>query len=336
MTSNGFIFVARLGLFALALAIVNVAPAAETSALRVVATVPLPTVAGRFDHFTCDVTGKRLFIAALGNNTVEVIDVEKHSRLHSIRNLRKPTGVLYLAEAGRVYVANGDDGTFRVFDGKTFAPIARLASVEDADNVRFDAEAQRIYVGFGDGALGVTDQTAAKLFNRIDLPAHPESFQRERTGVRIFVNLPDAMAIAVVDRNRGAVVERWPMEKFQANFPMALDKSKHRLFVGCRRPARLVVFDTNAQGTPIADLEISGDTDDLFFDAKRQRIYVSCGEGFVDVIQCRDGNRFERIERIPTRAGARTSFFSGEMDRLYVAVPQRGGQDAEIRVYQPN
>jgi hypothetical protein len=208
--------------------------------------------------------------------------------------------------------------------------------LDDADNVRYDASANRIYIGFGDGALGVTDDSAGKLLGRILLKAHPESFQLERSGRRIFVNLPDAKSIAVVDRDRGAVIAEWPLKNFQANFPMALDDANQRLFVGCRRPARLVIFGTASGGTPMADLEISGDTDDLFIDGKRQRVYVSCGEGFVDVIQCREGNRFERIERIATRTGARTSFFSAQFDRLYVAIPQRGAQDAELRVYQPN
>jgi hypothetical protein len=314
-----------------------VASAAEprSGALRLIHTLPLPNVAGRFDHFACDVQGKRLFVAALGNNTVEVIDVAKFARLQTIRDQRKPTGVLFLPDAATLYVANGDDGTFRSYDGKTYAARTSLGLVDDADNVRFDAASQRIYFGFGDGALGVTDPLARDLLAHIELKAHPESFQLEGSGPRIFVNLPDAKSIAVVDRDKRAVVAQWPMERFQANFPMALDEAAHRLFVGCRRPARVVVFDS-VTGKPVTDFEISGDTDDLFFDAKRQRLYVSCGEGFVDVVQRRESDRYERVERVPTRAGARTSFFSAELDRLFVAVPQRDGKDAELRVYQPN
>jgi DNA-binding beta-propeller fold protein YncE len=335
MSSDHLNVLSVIRLMAIGLMGAVVALGAESGALRLIHTVPLPKVTGRFDHFAIDVQGKRLFVAALGNNTVEVIDVEKFVRLHTIRDQRKPTGVLYLTEAAKLYVANGDDGTFRSYDAKTYAPLAKFGSVDDADNVRFDAKAQRIYVGFGDGALGIVDPQARELVGRIELKAHPESFQLERNGPLIFVNLPDAKSIAVIDREKRAVIAQWPMQKFQANFPMALDEPNHRLFVGCRRPSRLVVFDT-APGKPVADFEISGDTDDLFYDAKRQRLYISCGEGFVDVIQRRDGDRYERIERVPTRAGARTSFFSPELDRLYVAVPQRDGRDAELRVFQPN
>jgi hypothetical protein len=152
--------------------------------------------------------------------------------------------------------------------------------------------------------------------------------------LRIFVNVPDAKQIAIIDRGQRAVTARWPMEEFRANFPMALDESSHRLFVGCRQPPRLVVFNTET-GTPVADLEISSDTDDLFFDTRRNRLYLSCGEGFLDVIQRREGDRYERIVREPTRGGARTCSFSAELDRLFLAVPQHNGHDAELRIYQP-
>ena len=308
--------------------------AQESTMLKLAQTVPLPGVNGRFDHFAVDVKGRRLFVAALGNNTLEVLDLGAAKRVTSLTGVHKPTGVLFLAEANQIGVANGDDGSFKRFDAAAYAWLNDLRSLDDADNVRFDTTAKRIYVGYGDGALGVTDSTAAKLIASIKLPAHPESFQLERTGNRIFVNLPDAKQIAVVEREQRAVVARWPMEEFQANFPMALDETGHRLFVGCRKPPRLVVFNTEG-GAPVADLEISGDTDDLFFDAKRNRLYVSCGEGFLDVVQRRDSDRYARSARLPTREGARTCFFSPELDRLYLAVPQRDGRDAEIRIYQP-
>lgn len=308
--------------------------AEEAAPLVLKTTIALPGVKGRFDHFACDATKRRLIVAALGNNTGEVLDVAGFKRLHTVTGLRKPTGALMLTEPHRFYFANGDDGTFRAFDAATNAPASQLGALDDADNVRFDAAAKLIYIGYGEGALGVTDPATSRLLHSIPLAAHPESFQLEAHGPRIFVNVPDKKHIAVVDRQQRKVVTTWPMEKWQANFPMALDEAAHRLFVGCRRPARLVVFDTT-RGVPVADLEISGDTDDLFFDAKRQRLYVSCGEGFLDVIQRRDADHYERTARIATRAGARTCFFSPELDRLFLAVPERSGHDAELRVYQP-
>jgi hypothetical protein len=309
------------------------ASATEAEPLRLTHTIELPGVKGRFDHFACHVAGRRLFVAALGNNTGEVFDVAEFKRLHTIAGLEKPQGVLVLAEPGRIYFAGGGDGTLRSFDAASFKPGPQLGGLDDADNVRFDVRAKRIYIGYGDGALGVADPDASKLLHNIPLAAHPESFQLETRGPRIFVNVPDRKSIAVVDREQRKVVTTWPMERWQANFPLALDEASNRLFVGCRKPARLVIFDTT-RGVPIGDLEISGDTDDLFFDVKRQRLYVSCGEGFIDVIQRRD-DRYERTARIVTRAGARTCFFSPELDQLFLAVPERGGHEAELRVYQP-
>ena len=308
--------------------------AAESATLKLARTIPLPGVKGRFDHFAIDLKSQRLFVAALGNDTVEVLDLNTGQRVKSIGGCSKPQGVVYLAESNRLFVANGSDGTLKVFDGSSYAPLKSLGSMDDADNVRFDEKANVIFVGFGDGALAVIDPSTVEHASDIKLSGHPESFQLEKHGGRIFVNVPDAKQVAVIGREKKSIVATWPMKKFQANFPMAFDEASHRLFVGCRKPARLVVLDTET-GKPVADLEIPGDTDDLFFDAKRQRLYLSCGEGFLDVIQRNGGDRCERIARQPTRGGARTCFYSPDTDRLYLAVPQRGGQDAEIRVYQP-
>jgi hypothetical protein len=120
--------------------------------------------------------------------------------------------------------------------------------------------------------------------------------------------------------------------KYGANFPMSLDELNHRLFVGFRSPARLVVFNTDS-GKAVSDIEISGDADDLFYDARRKRDYISCGEGFVDIVERLSRDKYERIAKTPTAAGARTSFFSSTRQEFYLAVPNRGAQRAEIRIY---
>jgi hypothetical protein len=306
----------------------------QPATLKLVQTIPLPGVTGRFDHFAVDAKGHRLFVAALGNNTLEVLDIAAGQRLKSIAGLHKPTGVLYLASPNQIGVANGDDGTFKLFDGSSYELLQSLGALDDADNVRFDAKAGTIYVGYGDGGLAVIDAATMKQTASIKLPAHPESFQLEAQGPRIFVNVPDARQIAVIDGQQQSVTATWRLTEFQANFPMALDEANHRLFIGCRQPARLVVFDTTT-AKPVTDLAISGDTDDLFYDAARKRLYLSCGAGFLDVVAQHDAGHYERIERIATVSGARTCFYSPALDRLWLAVPQRGKQPAEIRTYQP-
>ena len=306
--------------------------AGETSALKPLKTISLPGVTGRFDHFALDIKGHRLFVAALGNNTLEAIDLSAGQRVQSIPGLGKPTGVLFLPDLNRLFVACGDDGNVRVFDADTLRLLKTISGLEDADNMRFDAKAGLIYVGYGSSALAVIDAAKAENIGNIPLAGHPESFQLEKNGGRILVNVPDAQHIAVVDRGRGAVEATWPMADFKANFPMALDEGDHRLFVGCRNPARLVVLDTEA-GKRVANIGISGDIDDLFYYAAGRSLYASCGEGFIDVIAQKDINRYERVERIVTAPGARTAYLSPELKEFYLAVSERGRQKAEIRVF---
>jgi hypothetical protein len=307
--------------------------AAEPAALKLTQTIPLPGVKGRFDHFAIDAKGRRLFAAALGNDTLEVIDLVAGKRIQSVAGMSKPTGILYLPESNQIFVANGDDGTLKILDGATLKVTKNLTGFDDADNLRFDPKTRLAYLGYADGALGVIDTAAASEVAKVPLPKHPESFQLEQGGNRIFVNVPDAKQVAVIDREKRVVIETWPMEKFRANFPMALDQTNQRLFIGCRKPARLVVLDTGI-GKAVADMVIAGDIDDLFYDASHRRLYLSGGEGFLDVIAQRNADSYQMLERIPTRAGARTGFFSKDLNQFYLAVPQRGSQDAELRVFQ--
>jgi DNA-binding beta-propeller fold protein YncE len=298
-------------------------------------TIPLAGVEGRIDHLSVDVKGQRLFVAALGNNTLEVIDLRSGKRVQSLPGLNEPQGVIYIPELNKIFMASGKDGKCRIFDAASLKLIQTEDFSDDADNLRYDAAAKQIYVGYGDGALGIMDAVTGKRAGNIPLDAHPESFQLEKSGPRIFVNVPKAGHIAVVDRQKRAVIAKWPLRGVAANYPMALDESNRRLFIGCRKPAKLVVFDT-ATGKEVASLATVGDTDDLFFDVSRKQIYVSGGEGFLSVISQRDADRYEAVSKIPTASGARTSLFSADLNRLYLAVPHRGSQLAEIRVYAGN
>jgi hypothetical protein len=308
------------------------AMAAEPSALQPMPAIPLPGVSGRFDHFAVDLPGQRLFVAALGNNTAEILDIAGGKHLKTITGFRKPQGVAYLPARNHLIVASGD-GTVKFFDASTYAGGPVVSGLDDADNVRIDTTGGMAYVGYGDGALAVIDTASGKQTAVIQLEGHPESFQLEREGPRIFVNVPDAKQVAVVDRQSRRVIATWALKDFQANYPMALDETNHRLFIGCRSPARLVVLDTTS-GRRVADLVIAGDTDDLFYDAARKRIYVAGGAGTIDVIEQRDADHYAAREQLTTAAGARTAYFSAELQTLFLAVPERGRQGAEIRRYK--
>jgi DNA-binding beta-propeller fold protein YncE len=318
------------------LALLSVAPvfAQESSnPLRLVATIPLLNVEGRIDHFGVDIPGRRLFMSALGNNTVEVFDLKTNQRLQTISGLHEPQGVLYDSASKKIFVANGDSGTCMVFDGASYKLLDTIHFSSDADNVRPDPAGGTVYVGYGEGGLGMLDASSAKQVGKIPLPAHPESFQLEKLGSRIFVNVPNAGQIIVLDRAKRSVVASWRLEGYRANFPMALDEADHRLFVVARRPAELLVFDT-ASGKLVAHLAAVGDSDDVWYDAALHRIYVSGGEGFISVFEQTDADHYRTLAKIPTAPGARTSFFSPDLRRLYLAVPHRGAQKCELRVYE--
>jgi hypothetical protein len=124
----------------------------------------------------------------------------------------------------------------------------------------------------------------------------------------------------------------WRLESAQQNFPMALDTRGHHLFVGTRRPAFLQVYDADS-GNLVSQVAIGADPDDIFFDSVTKRLYVVCGEGVINVIRQTNANHFTMEMTVPTRAGARTGLFVPEEHRLYVAVPQRNAQSAEIREF---
>ncbi|HET9595129.1 MAG TPA: YncE family protein [Anaeromyxobacteraceae bacterium] len=299
--------------------------------LAEVQVVALPGVQRRIDHFAVDSSGQRLFVAALGHHTLEVLDLVTGRRITNIPDLNEPQGVAYLPSVHRVVVATRAGGTVTAFDDRDYRPVATISNMPDADNLRFDAAAGQLYVGHGDGALGVIDPASMKVVAEIPLPGHPESFQLEHDGPRIFVNVPPTREILVVDRTQRSIVTRVSLGSFADNYPMSLDERSHRLFVAVRHPARFLVFDTRAM-KELAAVPCVGDSDDVFYDAARDRVYVIGGEGYVDVFDASSSARYARVARIPTRAGARTGLWSNELARLFVGWPQREGHPAKIQV----
>ncbi|PYK90983.1 MAG: hypothetical protein DME35_03965 [Verrucomicrobia bacterium] len=326
----------------LALAVVialagNCLAAAESSGaeLQLKQTIPLPGVEGRIDHLDLDAAGDRLFVCALGNNTADVLDLRKGERVHTISGLGSPQGLVYIAELNRLFVANDKGGICKIYDAKSFQTVGELNFKDDADNVRFDSAAKKIYVGFGSGGIAVVNAADGKQIGSIKLSAHPEAFELEKNGERIFVNVPNSRHVAVIDRKKGEVIATWKTDGAFGNFPMAFDEANHRLFIGCRIPSKLVVLNTES-GEVVAKIDISGDPDDVFYDSKRHRIYAICGAGKIDIIEQTDANNYKAVTKIDTADGARTGLFVPERDTLFVAVPHRGSQQAEIRCYQVN
>ena len=309
----------------------------EFAPLVLVRIIPMPDVQGRFDHMAVDNKTGRLYAAVYGDDSVQVLETQRGKRVHSINEgLTKPQMIAYLPDSNRIVVSNEGDGSCKIFDADTYKLIDTVKFADDADQLRYDPVTKRVYVGYGDGAIGMFDATTNKrIEGGFELGAHPESFQLEEKGPRIFVNLASISQIAVIDRNTHKI-EKWKLEEAGTNFPMALDEEHHRLFVAARRPARLLVLNTDT-GKVVASLPGATDTDDMAFDVTRRRIYVPSGEGFIFVYQQIDADRYQRIAKIPSAIGARTSAYYGQVGKhnsLYLAVPGRSNRGAELWVYE--
>jgi hypothetical protein len=297
-------------------------------------TIALHDVRGRIDHMAFDPGRKRLLVAELGNDTVDVIDVIAGAPSHRFTGLREPQGVGYAERADVILIANAGDGSVRLFNAKDFAPVGNIALGDDADNVRIDPRNGVAVVGYGSGGLALIDPIAHAKIADIRLPAHPEGFQIDPTTARTYVNMPDARSIAVVDLDARRIVAIWPTRNARDNFPMALDPSGSLLATVFRSPPVLVLL-SSATGVERHRLPVCGDADDVFFDPSRERAYISCGAGEVAVLE-RGAAEWRGLAAIRSASGARTSLFVPELDRLFVA--ERAGllgSEAAVRMYRP-
>jgi DNA-binding beta-propeller fold protein YncE len=299
--------------------------------------IPMPNVMGRIDHLGIDFAHNRLLVSALGNNSVEIIGLSSQRVTHSISGVPSPQGVVYSPETNKLFIGS-DEGKLYIYDGTTFDSLTSIDFGDDVDNLRYEATEKRVYVGYGDekaGAIGMVDAvTNKRLEEEYKLGAHPESFQLAAANPNIYVNLPDLKQVAVINRKTRAIAH-WPIN-FESNFPMALNESDRRLFVATRTPPRLVVLDTDS-GHIVASLPTIQDSDDLYYDSDRKRIYVAGGEGRIDVFQENDPDHYKPIAKVPSTIGARTAGYFGKgkkgLERFYVAVPARADHGAEVWIY---
>jgi DNA-binding beta-propeller fold protein YncE len=312
-------------------------PAAEASPpLILTATVPLEGVKGRFDHFA---SGKgRVFVSGLGNNSLEVIDLFQGTRSHEITGVPNPQGVAFSPEANKLFVAS-EKGKLYIYDGDSYKLISTLDFDGGVDNLRYDAATKRVYVGCGDdeknSAIAAVDAMTNKRLDEVyKLGGEPESFQLEKNGPNIYVNVPDLKQIVVINRTTKELA-RWPLTVGQ-NFPMALDEADHRVIVGTREPATLSVFDTGT-GKMVASVPTVQDTDDLYYSAEKKRVYVPGRAGSIWVYQQTDPDHYNVISKIPTVVGAGTAGYFGRQgkgfDRFYLAVSAGANTNAEVRIY---
>ncbi len=298
------------------------------------ATIPLPNVSGRIDHMAVDLKRRHLFVAELGNNSVDIVDLSTGRVLHRIAGLSEPQGIGYSESSDLVFVANAGDGTVRLFHGADFIPDKMIPLGDDADNVRVDPRTGLVVVGFGGGGLALIDPKARTTVGEIRLPGHPEGFRIDPKHGRAFVNIPDAQEIALVDLDAHRAVAHWKMQGLGGNFPMALSAASVLLAVVFRDPPMLALLDPTS-GALRTTAKTCGDADDVFFDDRRQRIYISCGTGEVETFQI-ENVRIRPLQRTHTSVGTRTSLFVPTLDRLFVAQRAGANRSAAILVYRPS
>jgi DNA-binding beta-propeller fold protein YncE len=193
----------------------------QTNSLQLFETIPLQNVSGRIDHLSFNEKNNLVFIAALANNTVEIVDLKNKKVIHSIKNLHEPQGVAFIHENNSLVVANGDNGECDVFNAATFQKTNSIQLGDDADNVRYDATNKKIYVGYGSGGIAIIDATTFKLISEIKLPGHPESFQINKQEKKMYVNVPGEKQIVVSVLPISVLIENHPHYlKAHFDYPM--------------------------------------------------------------------------------------------------------------------
>ena len=293
----------------------------------------LPGVGGRIDHLAVDPAHHRLFVAEIGNGSVDIVDLDTGAS-RRITGLSEPQGVAYLPALDQVAVSTGGDGSVTFYNAQSLALVGKLKLGSDADNLRVVSRTGQLAVGYGSGAIALIDPTTRTITRSFALPVHPEGFQIDDEHQRVFINLTNARAVAMIDLVTGGVSTRL-RAPHMLTFPMALNtQTGGSVAIVSRLPARITWFDPDT-GVVRHDLATCGDADDVYRDAKRGRWYVSCGGGAVAAFS-ETYKVIAPIGTIATGSGGRTSLFIPELDRLIVAAPARGlSRDARLHVLRP-
>jgi hypothetical protein len=315
-------------------------------------------IPGRMDHMAFDPKTGRLFVAALENGTLEVIDVRKQRRIGTVTGLSEPQGVALVSEQDAVAVSCGGDGRLRIYDTRTLALRKDLEAGEDADNLRVDEARHRLFVAVGDlksGALAEFDTRSWTKWREIPFSSHPESFQLDPDGDHVYANIPGGVralndgVVAFARRSSGAVESLLPLPGRGRNFPMALDAARHRLYLVSRRPARLIVIDLTARRIT-GETTCGDDSDDLSFDPRTHRLFLSSGgyradvqspeetspwtppdsPGRLDLFDASAGDIPILKATSPTARHARTSLWIPSLGSVFVAIPIHDGKDPEV------
>jgi DNA-binding beta-propeller fold protein YncE len=312
--------------------------------LKLLQTIPMPSVKGRIDHLGIDVKRGRLYIAGLGNDTMEVVDIRAGKWLRSVSGFKTPQGIWYVPSVDKLFAASGDAGTCRVFRGGDLKEVDTIHLAPGVNRLIYNPVARQLYAGYGGkdaswdyGEIGIISPRTDQVLGKVKVASHPAEILVDHSGRKLYVAIYPAQKIQLIDIPHRSVVATWSTGSAHPG-DMALDENTGRLFVGSKDPPVFLIYDS-ASGKEVSHMPLVEGQDGVYFDARRKRIYISggreLGSGSVDVIQEQDPDHYKELARVPTGPGAGTSLFVPELDRLYVAVPAHGQSSAEVMVFEP-
>jgi DNA-binding beta-propeller fold protein YncE len=318
------------------------APAQKKAPLKLVQTITVPGVVRKWDHFGVDIKGNRLFVASEEDPAVEVFDLRTNEHLKSLTEFKEPHNVLPFPELKKIFVVDGEASEVKILDYDSYKLVGRTELTIDADPVVYDPASKYLYVVNGgreaktpNCLISIVDTTTGKKLADMKLDTNRlESMAIEKSGPRLFVNMTGINSIGVVDREKRAVVQTWPVTAGKDNVPLQYDEATHRLFLATRKPSKLVVVNAD-NGKEVTSLDVADYVDDLAYDAAHHRLYVpgGGGDGAVSVVEQRGADDYRVVATIPTKPGAKTARLVPELNKYYVGVPAKDGQPAQILVF---
>jgi DNA-binding beta-propeller fold protein YncE len=282
--------------------------------------------AGFWDYLTVDSEHQLLYVPRTTHTLV--LNAETGAQVADIPGQKRNHGVALAPSAGRGFITDGEDGSVTVFDLKTYQVLGSVKAADDADGVIYDAATNKVLVVCGDAGVLVPISADADPKNgsadaAIELGGKPEFLAADGRG-KVFVNLVDKDQVAVVDLKARKVDAHWSTAPGGSPVGMAIDPEHRRIFVGCRKPQKLIVMDCDS-GKVLADLPIGRGVDATAFDDGYA--LASCGDGTL-TIAGEIGGKFAVVETVTTKPGARTEGLDPKTHTIYLPTaefePQTG------------
>jgi len=325
---------------------------AQPDPLRMVTSIPLPNVVGRFDHAAIDLAGQRLFLTGRDANTIEVVDLKIGRHVQTLPGFPQPQGAYYVPFAKKLFVSTRNDGACQILSGDSLEVVGSIKLSMGANVIAYDQKAKYLYIGHGGrqagdspsekrdpGRIAIVNAANGQLVGNIETDPilRPGAIVVEQQGSRLFTTNAMGSEIVIIDRKKKRILEKWALPNSERSGTVALDEGHHRLFVGLRNPSRVIVFDSNS-GKQITSFPTVDGIDRLLYDGDNKRLYATGSaksgdhQGSIEAYRQIDPDHYELIANVPTAVGGGTSFYlkTRTSEGLYVAVPNTSHGGSEI------